>query len=552
MSDAATMLEEDAQVIGFTPQVIDGGKVHAQYKPPMGHLSRVDPDAYLHTHSRQKLVERAEAMRLRQIQRARVSASAFMEYCFVDENTGQPYQQQWFHDEWHQAWDRYQRVMVIAPRDHAKTSNVVGRVIFELGRNPNLRIKIVCASDGRAKERLFEVDQHIMTNPRVREVFPHLEPDPDAPWNAHRLVLKRTARHRDASVEAIGITSTATGGRADILVADDVVDRRNALSFPALREQIKQAWKSDWTNLLEPDSRVWYICTLWSPSDLSHELMENKAYRVLRYDIDDAFGSIWPAKWGETNLKLRREEIGSIEFNRAFRNQAIDLESALIQPSWFKFSDLRTDERFAELVEGDRAIFLTSYDPAGTPNPTSKKNKNQDFTGACIGAIDREQGDVYVVDAWHQRMSVKALADMIHAEATTYEPWQVLIEKVGLAAVDEWVINEHPEMTAVIKVTKPRVSKQQRLLGSTPLLEKGKIIFSEHLNPNGELFDGSRGSLVDELSEFPFGKHDDMVDAFSQLIGAARAHFLDVDADGGENVPEIHFFGDGDDDGYAF
>jgi len=474
-----------------------------------------------------------------------------MEYCFVDEADGSPYKQQWFHDEWHHAWDRYQRVMVIAPRDHAKTSNVVGRTIWELGNNPNLRVKIVCASDGRAKERLFEVDQHIRTNPRVLEVFPHLLPDPDAPWNAHRLVLRRTARHRDASVEALGITSTATGGRADLLIADDVVDRRNALSFPALREQIKQAWRSDWTNLLEPDSRVWYICTLWSPSDLSHELMENKAYRVLRYDIDDDFGSIWPAKWSEYHLRMRYEEIGSIEFNRAFRNQAIDTESALVQPEWFAFADLREDKRFAEIIESEAAIFLTSYDPAGTPNPRAKKNNDQDFTGACIGAVDREQGNVYIVDAWHERMSVKALADRIFAEAQTYQPWQALIEKVGLATVDEWVINEHPEMMSLVKVTKPRVSKQMRLLGTTPLLEKGKIIFSSHLDPNGELFDGRRGSLVDELIEFPFGKHDDMVDAFSQMIGAARAHFLDVDADGGEDVPEIHFGDEGDDE-YPF
>lgn len=523
------------------------GALHTDFLPPIGHLPRLSRSAYINAPSRANLIHRAEAMRARQVAKARESSSAFMEYCFVEEGGGAPYQQQWFHDEWHRAWDTHQRVLVIAPRDHAKTSNVVGRVIWELGRNPNLRIKIVCASDGRAKERLFEIDQHLTTNPRVREVFPHLEPDPTAPWNAHRLVLKRSARHRDASVEALGITSTATGGRADLLVADDVVDRRNALSFPALREQIKQAWKADWTNLLEPDSRVWYICTLWSPSDLSHELMENRAYLVLRYDIDERFGSIWPDKWSERALRSRYDEIGSIEFNRAFRNQAIDTESALVQPSWFKFSDLRTNERFNQIVEQEKAIFLTSYDPAGTPTG----NKDQDYTAACIGAIDRERGDAYIVDAWHQRMSVKAIADTIHAEAMTYEPWQVLIEKAGLATVDEWVMNEYPEMTSMVKVTKPRMSKQMRLLGATPLLEKGKVIFSAHLDPNGERFDGSRGSLIDELTEFPFGKHDDMVDAFSQLVAAARTHFLDVDADDGENVPVIHI-GDDEDDGYAF
>jgi len=523
------------------------GALDENYRPPRIHLPRLDRAKYLKTHSRMKLVMRAEAMRSRQIAMARESSSAFMEYCFVDESTGMPFQQQWFHDEWHKAWDDHNRVMIIAPRDHAKTSNVVGRTLWELGRNPNLRTKIVCASDGRAKERLFELDQHLTTNPKVMEVFPHLVPDPAAPWNAHKLVLQRTARHRDASVEALGITSTATGGRADLLIADDVVDRRNALSFPALKEQIKQAWRSDWTNLLEPDSRVWYICTLWSPSDLSHELIDNPAYHVLRYDIDMNFGAMWPHKWSEEALRARFDEILSIEFNRAFRNMAIDIETTLIRPEWFVYRDLRHDERFNELLEEDKLIFLTSYDPAGTPTG----NKDQDYTGACIAAIDPERGDVYIIDAWHRRMSLKAAADEVDGEAIRYEPWQILIEKEG-RALDEWVENEHPETAQLVWTKRPVVSKKIRLLGATPLLEKGKCIFSAHLDPNNSLFDGSRGSLVDELQEFPFGKHDDMVDAFSQMAEFARMRFLDVDADGGEDVPTVKIGAGYGDDGYKY
>lgn len=519
---------------------------HNDYRPSRSHLLRLDQSAYVRTHSRKYLEQRAEALRQRNIQRARESSSAFMEYCFVEEKTQEPYQQQWFHDQWHEAWSRYPRVMIIAPRDHAKTSNVVGRAIWELGRDPDQRIKIVCASDGRAKERLYEIDQHISDNARVREVFPGLKHKEDAPWNAHKLVVERTARHRDASVEALGITSTATGGRADLLIADDVVDRRNALTFPALREQIKQAWRSDWTNLLEPDGRVWYICTLWSPADLSHELMENRAYKLLRYDIGEGFNPIWPAKWGEKELRERHSEIGTIEFNRAFRNQAIDIESAVVKPQWFEFRDLREDQRYMELVERDEAVFITSYDPAGTP--TGKKD--QDYTGACVGAVDTERGVLYIVDAWHRRASVKEVTDAVYAEAMRYEPWQIEIEKVGLATHDEWIINEYPDLAPLIKVTRPKVSKQMRLLGVTPLMEKGNVIFSTHLDPADEMFDPGRGSIVDELQDFPFGKHDDMVDAFSQLGAAARRHFLDVDADGGEDVPEVRF--EEEEDGYIW
>ena len=129
------------------------GRIHSDFRGCRGHLKRMDRVEYIHTYSRPKLVERAEAVRRRNVEAARKSAAAFMEYCFVEESSGMPYEQQWFHDEWHEAFNSHNRVMIIAPRDTAKTSNAVGRTIFELGKDPNLRIKIVSASDSRAKER---------------------------------------------------------------------------------------------------------------------------------------------------------------------------------------------------------------------------------------------------------------------------------------------------------------------------------------------------------------------------------------------------------------
>lgn len=526
----------------------DHGRIHDSFKNPYCHIKKVDRTRYIDPGDDMERYQRLKVLRDYRIAQARESSSAFMEYCFRDEKTGDPFQQQWFHDEWHAAWDRLDRVLIIAPRDHAKTSNVVGRAIWELGHNPNLRIKIVCASDARAKERLFEIVQHLTTNPRVKEVFPNLEQDPDAPWNAHKIVVRRTARHRDASVEALGITSTATGGRADLLLADDVVDRRNALSFPSLREQIKQAWKSDWTNLLEPDSRVWYICTLWSPDDLSHELMKNRAYTTLRYDIDDAFGAIWPGKWHEQALRARHEEIGSIEFNRAFRNMAIDLESVIVDPTWLKFDNLRENDEFMSRV--DEMVFLNSYDTAGTP--TGKKD--QDYSAGVPIAIDVEKAKVYIMDAWHVRESVKKMAGRVWDDYERYEPFRILIEKVGQATLDEWVLNDHPELDGIVQVTKPRVSKGQRLLGVTPLMENGQVIFSHHLDPDSKEFEPGRGNIYDELTDFPFGKHDDMVDAISQALHTARQYFLDWDATGGENVIDLRI-GDrsaDEGDGYLF
>ena len=520
------------------------------FRPPVGHLPRpaclVQPAGITEEQQRAEMATRMAAIGEIQVRTARTHFPAFMEYCFTDETERRPVEMQWFHDEWSLAMDEENHMIIVAPRDHGKTTIIVGRVIWELGRNPNLRIKIVCASDGRAKERLYEIVQHIKYNPRVREVFPALVEADEGEWSKHKIVVRRTARHRDASIEALGITSTATGGRADLLIADDVVDRRNALSMPALRDQIKQAWRSDWSNLLEPDSRVWYICTLWHKDDLSHELMDNSAYRTLFYSVPDDFGALWPDKWDEQALRIRHNQIGTIEFNRAFRNQAVDEESSLVRPHWFIYSKLRQEEAFRDRL--DELVFFTSYDTAVGVKQTN------DYFASCTIAVDESKRRIFVVDSWHAHMSVKEQAQIVISEAGRYKPFRVLIEKVGQSTLDEWVINEQPEMGGLIEVTKPRVSKYHRLAAVTPLMEAEQVVFSHHLDPDRDQWEAGRGNLVGELRDFPFGRHDDMVDAFSQALDAARRYFLDVWATGEDNLLEV-YVDDHDEDepaGYLF
>lgn len=649
---------------------VDIGRLHPQWRPPVQHLivppvpAGALPPAGPARVAAMRL--RAEALQERWVRQARQHFPSFMTYCFTDPDTGQPFQQQWFHDDWALALDRHTHVLIVAPRSHGKcvpdeamvslaggdsaravhlpatfdaltwstqegwcvrtahkrcsetqplvaiyteearvtklsrehplwtdhgwiparditagtvvwcfdpqdqcprrdrvvatlplpaertwslevedthvvvvddfvthnTSFMVGRVIWELGRYPNTRVKFIAAADGRAKERLHQIKQMLAYNPRVREVFPGMRAAPDSPWNAHQIYLQRTAYHKDASIEALGITSTATGGRADVLVPDDVVDRRNALTMPALREQIKQAWLSDWSNLLEPRTgRVWGICTLWHQSDLNHMLRENKTYHTHFLAVPDDMGALWPARWPEAALRAKRQEIGHVEFARGYFNRPQDEEGQVVIPTWITYADLAQHAEFQQRHHGMQ--WFCSYDPAGSPTGKAQ----QDYTAGVTIAVDAEARHVYIVDAWHDRLTLHAAAARVAEDFTRFRPvFRVVVERVGQSSLHEEVIEHHPEVRPFLETATPKQGKAARLLAVSPLLEQGQVTFSAHLDPDRPAWEPGRENLVHELLDFGLSAHDDCVDAFSQALYWARRYVLDQRYKAGDNI----------------
>ena len=433
---------------------------------------------------------------------------------------------------------------------HNTTQLPVGRTIWEIGNDPTLRIKIACQSDGKAMERLFEVTENISNNPRVKRVFPSLVPADRGKWTQHKIIVARPNITKDASIEALGILSTATGGRADLLMADDVCDRRNSLQYPMLRETIKNAWKSDWTNLLEPNARIIFICTLWHKLDLSHELLENKSFASLFYSVNDDMNSmdarvrylngetkswnesLWE-QWSKEALEARRLEIGSIEFDRAFRNIALSGDIAVVQPDWIRYFDPRD-------LPDDLYVFM-GFDLA-----IGKKEQN-DFFGCCVIGISPSTETIYVLDAWHARMSFMQQAwtsvhafidydpDAMFFEATAYQealPQFIEDELVGSDMDRPRVVEEVGRMTRVrfdkvppmpLERVRPRADKMTRLRRVTPYMERGRVMFHPRLNPREPGFLSERGDLVSELVDFPIARNDDILDAFVHAVsGGAR------------------------------
>ena len=80
--------------------------------------------------------------------RARTDPVTFLRYLLATPGVVDPMAA--IHTDLQNHLSAHRLALVELPRDHGKTTQVCLRVLWELGRAPNLRIKIVCASEAIA------------------------------------------------------------------------------------------------------------------------------------------------------------------------------------------------------------------------------------------------------------------------------------------------------------------------------------------------------------------------------------------------------------------
>jgi len=268
----------------------------------------------------------------------------FCEYTLKDEK-GRKVIQAAIHREMNEHIDECRkrgllRCGILAPWGHGKTEQIViSRALQFLGEDLNNRIQIVTNADSNSISRVDSISRYIENDTDYQEVYPNVVPAEKEDWSKHKLIIKRDSKSKDGSVEAWGITSSGTGSRSDYLLVDDPVDLRNAITNPAMRKQVKDAFYNVWSSRLEPKGFMIYVATRWHEDDLTGELLKNPEYSFLVMKISKDFSCIecespfkgkytiplWD-KWPKEKLIARCREIGTRAFDRGYRQEALSDE----------------------------------------------------------------------------------------------------------------------------------------------------------------------------------------------------------------------------------
>ena len=327
--------------------------------------------------------------RVRQIQRARIDPAYFTEFAFPNEKTRKKIKNAEFHKDWHEFLNDNRWAVLISPVEHGKTIQVgLSRTIWEIGKNPYIRILLVGESKPAARKLLRAIINNIEHNPQIKEVFPHLRRSrfKKDPWNTEDIVVDKPTPTREPTIQARGVGSkNILGSRLDLIILDDILNLENT-SSQTQRDKYEEWFDTTCFTRVQDDydadgnvvhaGKVYAIGTPWHREDLLHRLKRRPGWAVKEYsavlnrdDPPHKWRPLWNRVWPSQRLLDRMDGMTITSFHRKFLCTVITDALRRFKKEWI-------DNMFA-LGKGRKFLESVPFASAGGYLPT--------YTGVDLG-----------------------------------------------------------------------------------------------------------------------------------------------------------------------
>lgn len=344
------------------------------------------------------------------------------------------------HIAWHDLLTRNDRYVIWSHAEAGKTTQIsVLRVLWELGRNPNLRVLILSSTQALAKKIAAEAAGYIIGSEDLHAVFPDLVPTSrkNETWQPLNgvLTVKRPAVMKDASITIAGVgTQGVLGSRFDLIVLDDVLSSDNTATKDARKGTIE--WLD--TNVqsrLTAKGRMYIIGNAFHPEDALHHYAAtfSRAYgepRAARYPVMSADGTPrWPEAFSRERIATIRANMLPTSFARQYLCVPTDDADSVFKREWIE-KGLERGRGMAPRIGLDRfppgSVTITGVDLA-----VSQKD-SADLT-VFFTILHHANRDIEVLEVKSGRWSGE---DIIHNLAQVMGRWGSLAYVENNAAQD--------------------------------------------------------------------------------------------------------------------
>ena len=439
------------------------------------------------------------------------------------------------------------RRAVAAPRGHAKSTNLTfkGTMHSTLYGYKHYPI-IISDSSEQAEGFLDNIRVEFEENTAILEDFGVLA---GSVWRSNVLLTKTNIK-----IEAIGSGKKIRGRkhrnwRPDLIILDDVENDENVRT-PEQRKKLKDWFDKAVSKCGDDYTDIIYIGTLLHYDSLLAKTLTNPAYRSIKYkaviqfsQADDLWQQwetiftdlsnddresealaffqahkeamlegtqvLWEEKLSYYDLMVMRVSEGEASFNSEEQNEPINPDDCLFMEEWFDYYNE------AEVNFGDPA-----FDFFGFIDPSLGKTKRSDFSAIVTLAKHKGSGYMYVVDAdIERRHPDRIIADVLAKERWLRASFGHGYRKLGAETNQfQWFLKEElAKASAKAGLYLPIEEVQQT---------SDKVMRSQTLQPDVKnkyiKFNRRHKRLLEQLTQFPMGAHDDGPDALEGARSIAK------------------------------
>ena len=419
------------------------------------------------------------------------------------------------------------------PPQEGKTTWIVHWISWQLIRNPYLKVVYATYSQARANA----------VSRQIRGLVQHWTPLKSGSSNVQRWETKE-----GGGLLAAGRGSAMTGFRSDLTVIDDPIKDMVEAQSETIRETTIEWFSSVVLTRMANLSQIIVIATRWHKDDLIAHVQvalnaeyinipaqathgptpdKNGRYDILGREVGEWLPSVQNRT--EKSWLLIKSAVGTYVWQALYQGDPqvtggsyINVDKIDVLP-WETVVFL--DERTGSMQTLNRALILQSWDLTfGTiQNGRKTKASSGDYVAGHVWAVIG--GTKWVlVDRVHGRFTFTQTVTQVQMMAARWpQTSRIYVEKAANGAA---LLNTLRKRAALIKPVNAEGSKEVRALAIQPLVDEGSVAILDSVLEAQDAEGRSGLLMLQEFRDFPFGKHDDDVDAMTQALGQGKQDYF--------------------------
>jgi hypothetical protein len=415
------------------------------------------------------------------------------------------------------------RLMITASPRHGKSyvvsENAPG---WFLGKQPKKKIILASHTDGLAVD-FGTIVKRNMSNPMHGSVFGE-----EAMVSRTKAANHNFRTNAGGEFMALGVGGSPIGKGADCFIIDDPIRNREDVESEGTRRFYRSWYSSSVLSRLEGQGLVILMHQRFHDDDLAGQLLkeEGDRWRVIQ------FPALIETEEDQMIDYLRRSIGEPLVPELHSREKLLDLKSSMLLRDWkslyqcspvgsigeeFVPSMMQHYQQRPDAIRAGMNVYIIV-------DPATSNDKYSDNTAMVVVGLG-EDGNYYILDLVAERLDLMGRTEKLFELHRRWRPICTYYESYGLASDIqhiEYIMGQENYRFPIVKVGG---SAKNRKVDSIRRLTPD-MLQARWWAPNADDFiridsDGKTYHpikvLFDEMVPFPYGKHDDCLDALSRI-----------------------------------